>query len=99
MKVVFRSPRLALVRTDSAAADTGLPVQVIASVQKKLGFLEAAKDERDLRNWKSLNYEKLKGDRDGQRSIRVNKQWRIVFALDETSFPPTIEIIDFEDYH
>ncbi len=97
--VVFRNTRLALVRTDRAAAETGLPIAVIASIQRKLVFFEAAKDERDLRNWRSLRYEKLQGNRDGQRSIRLNDQWRVVFIFDETSSPPTIEILEVEDYH
>jgi proteic killer suppression protein len=61
--------------------------------------LEAAPDERTLRNWKSLHYEKLKGDRKGQRSIRLNGQWRLVFILDEATLPPTIAVVAVEDYH
>jgi proteic killer suppression protein len=62
-------------------------------------ILEAAPDERTLRNWKSLRYKKLEGDRKGQRSIRINDQWRIVFTLDESVQPPTIAILAIEDYH
>ena len=43
--------------------------------------------------------EKLKGDRDGYRSVRVNEKYRIVFSLDETTRPPTVTIIAIEDYH
>lgn len=98
MKVEFRDRRLALIRTDRAA-DTRLPVSVIKSCREKLIVLEAAPDERTLRNWKSLHYEKLGGDRDGERSIRLNKQWRLVFQLDGDSIPPTIIILGVEDYH
>lgn len=98
MRVVFRDARLAVIRTD-AAAQTGLPIGVIKSCQKKLVLLDAAPDERTLRNWKSFHYEKLKGDREGQRSIRLNDQWRLLFTLDETTQPPTIEIISVDDYH
>jgi proteic killer suppression protein len=55
--------------------------------------------KRALRNWKSLRYEKLKGDRIGQRSIRLNDQYRMVFVLDEGSTPPTVTISSIEDYH
>lgn len=98
MRVVFRDTRLAVVLTD-AAGQTGLPFAVIKSFQRKHPILVAAPDERTLRNWKSLHYEKLAGDRSGQRSIRLNDQWRAVFVLDETTAPPTIEIIAIEDYH
>lgn len=98
MKIEFRDKALALIRTDRAA-ETKLPFPVIKSCRDKLVFLEAAPDERTIRNWKSLRYEKLKGDREGQRSIRINDQWRLVFELDEASNPATIIVLTVEDYH
>jgi len=98
MRLIFRDQRIALVRTDQAAK-TRLPIPVIKSAREKLNFLEAASEERALRNWKSLRYEKLDGDRKGQRSIRINDQWRLVFTLDESTSPPTIEVLAIEDYH
>jgi toxin HigB-1 len=98
MKIEFRDKRLGLIRTDRAA-ETKLPFPVIKSCREKLIVIEAAPDERTLRNWKSLHYEKLHGDREGQRSIRINKQWRLVVMLDESSKPPTIEVLTIEDYH
>src|SRR5574341_816392 len=98
MKIVFRDQRLALIRTEQAAR-TRLPISVIKSCREKLVVLEAAPDERTLRNWKSLKYEKLQGDRKGQRSIRINDQFRLVFRLDESTKPRTIEVLDVEDYH
>jgi toxin HigB-1 len=98
MKVEFCDQRLPLVRTDRAA-ETKLPVSVIKSCREKLILLEAAPDERTLRNWKSLHYEKLSGDREGQRSIRLNKQWRLTFEFDDKMSPPTATILGVEDYH
>jgi proteic killer suppression protein len=98
MKIEFRDKRLGLVRTDRAA-ETKLPFAVIKACQQKFVVLEAAPDERTLWNWKSLRYEKLKGDMAGLRSVRVNDQWRIVFALDESTTPPTIVVHAIEDYH
>jgi|SRR5579871_552494 len=98
MRVVFRDPRLAVIRT-ADAWKTGLPLEVVKSCQKKLAILDAAPNELTLRNWKSLYYEKLVGDRKGERSIRLNKQWRLVFVLDETTSPATIEVLSVEDYH
>src|ERR1700680_2112992 len=98
MEIVFADATLALIETEDAGK-TKLPVPVIKSVRRKLTVLRAAPDDRSLRNWKSLHYEKLKGDRDGQRSVRVNDKYRIVFVLDESTRPPTITIIAIEDYH
>ena len=89
---------MALIETEDAA-QTRLPVPVIKSTRRKLTLIRAAPDDRSLRNWKSLHYEKLKGDRDGYRSIRVNEKYRIVFTLDERTQPPTVTIVAIEDYH
>ena len=98
MEVVFADATLALIETDQAGT-TRLSVAVIKSARRKLTVLRAASDERSLRNWKSLHYEKLKGARDGQRSVRLNVQFRLVFTLDEETKPPTITILSIEDYH
>jgi len=68
-------------------------------VRRKLTVLRAAPDDRTLRNWKSLHYEKLKGDREGQRSIRINNKYRLVFELDNDTTPQKARILAIEDYH
>lgn len=98
MEVIFEDDRLALIETDQAA-QTKLPVAVIQSARRKLNAIRAATDERTLRNWKSLHYEKLKGNRDDQRSIRLNNQWRLVFRLDEQCSPQRVTVVAVEDYH
>ncbi len=77
MDVEFRDKTLALIETDRAA-ETRLPISVINSLRQKLVVIRAAPDERTLRNWKSLHYEKMGGD---ERSIRINKQFRLIFTL------------------
>jgi proteic killer suppression protein len=40
--------------------------------------------------------EKLKGDRKGQWSVRINDQWRICFAWqDGAAGPSDVEIVDY----
>jgi proteic killer suppression protein len=98
MEVVFADSAMALIETEDAGA-TKLPVPVIKSARRKLTILRAATDDRSLRNWKSLHYEKLKGDRAGLRSIRLNDQYRMILALDESTKPQTVTIVTIEDYH
>lgn len=98
MQVKYKDQRLALIETDRAA-ETKLPISVINSYRRKVVVLRAAPDERTLRNWKSLHYEQLKGDRKGLKSIRLNDQWRLVFELDNTTTPPTMLVDAIEDYH
>jgi toxin HigB-1 len=43
----------------------------------RVNRLEAAADQRDLSALKGNRFEKLKCDRTGYYSIRINEQWRI----------------------
>lgn len=97
MKIEFADKRLALIRTDRAH-ELGLPFAVIKAARQKLIFLEAAPDERSIRNWKSLNYKKLEGFADGRRQVRINDQYRIVFLIEE-ALPPVLTIIEIGDTH
>ena len=89
MEIEFRDKTLALVETDEAP-ETRLPIAVINSLRDKLVFLRAAPDERSLRNWKSLHYEKMEGE---ERSIRINKQFRLIFTIDTESKPNKMTIL------
>lgn len=89
MEVEFRDKTLALVESDRAA-ETRLPVAVINSLRQKLVLIRAAPDERTLRNWKSLHYEKMD---DGERSIRLNKQFRLIFEMDTNCMPNKVTIL------
>lgn len=99
MKLEFEDESLALALTDDRASELKLSVALIKSLRRKLQLILAANDERDLRQLKSLHFEKLKGDRAGQRSIRLNDQYRLIVRLDDRTKPPTIVAIGIEDYH
>ena len=98
MQVEFKDQKLALIETDRAG-EVKLPIAVINSCRDKLVVIRAAPDERTLRNWKSLHYEKLAGNRKGQRSIRLNQQYRMVITVDSTLSPPKVVVLAIEDYH
>jgi len=55
------------------------PAQLQRLMLRKLGLIDAAEQLEDLRIPPGNRLEKLKGDRAGQHSIRVNDQWRICF--------------------
>jgi proteic killer suppression protein len=61
---------------------------------RKLDMVDAATKVEDLRSPPGNRLEALKGDRKGQWSIRINRQWRICFRW--TSDGPTdVEIVDY----
>lgn len=69
-------------------------VQLQRMAYRKLLMLNRAEDLRDLRVPPGNRLEKLKGDRQGQYSIRINSQFRIVFRW-TTMGAEEVEIIDY----
>lgn len=61
---------------------------------RKLGLIHSATQLEDLRLPPGNRLEKLKGDRAGQHSIRVNDQWRICFHW-QGSDALDVEIVDY----
>jgi proteic killer suppression protein len=63
---------------------------------KRLEILDAATSLADLRALPSNRLEALRGDREGQFSIRINRQWRLCFAWpDGAAGPSGVEIVDY----
>ena len=63
-----------------------------------LDRLDAATGLVDLREPPGNHFEKLRGDREGQYSIRINLKWRICFEWpDGSQRPHNIEITDYHD--
>jgi proteic killer suppression protein len=63
-------------------------------MQRKLKMVDAAARLEDLRVPPGNRLERLKGDRKGRHSIRVNDQWRVCFRW-EADGPHGVEIVDY----
>lgn len=72
----------------------GFSVQVQRAALRKLLILDAATTLNDLRVPSGNRLEKLKGDRAGQYSIRVNSQWRICFRW-TAGDTYDVEVVDY----
>lgn len=64
------------------------------SALRKLRMLDAATRLDDLRVPPANRLEKLKGDRAGQHSIRINQRWRICFVW-RSGDAHDVEIVDY----
>jgi proteic killer suppression protein len=77
----------------------GDPVATLQAIEKvasrKLDMLDAATALADLRAPPGNRLEALKGDREGQHSIRINDQWRLCFAWRDGG----AELVEIVDYH
>ena len=61
---------------------------------RKLDLLDAAPDMRTLGTLPRTRLEKLRGNRMGQFSIRINDQWRICFEW-RNGHAYRVEIVDY----
>lgn len=98
MEVRFNDPDLDRLERDRQYTG-GLDSALVKAYRKRLNFIRQAQDERDLRAWKSLRFEKLQGNRQHQHSIRLNDQWRLVLELEGEGPNKKLVIVSIEDYH
>lgn len=71
-----------------------LPGDIQQVALRKLKMLNRSQNLQDLRVPPSNRLERLKGDRKGQYSIRINDQWRICFHW-ERGDAYDVEIVDY----
>ncbi len=57
-----------------------IPADLESRLFRKLQMIDDALTDQDLRVPPSNHFEKLRGNLAGLHSIRVNKQWRLIFA-------------------
>lgn len=72
-----------------------LPQSIQRIALRKLIMIDNAEKLDDLRIPPANRLEALKGDRQGQYSIRINEQYRICFSFTENG----IEQVEIVDYH
>ncbi len=71
-----------------------LPQTIQKTSYRKLALLHSAKELRDLLLPPTNYLEMLRGDREGQYSIRINDQWRICFTWQDND-AYNVEIVDY----
>ena len=98
MDVDFEDESLRRLEAD-ASYDAGFSREIVKAYRKRLQLIRAARDERDFYALKSLHFEKLSGDRAGQHSMRLNKQWRLILRFIKREDGKSVVVISVSDYH
>lgn len=98
MRFRFTDKKLEALYTDEQGANK-YEVGVVDAFFEAMAVIEAAKDVRDIRNIKSFRFEKLKHDRKGQHSLRLNRQWRLIVEIEQDAAGTLLAIIEIADYH
>jgi toxin HigB-1 len=100
MRFQFKTKKLETLYTDKKNAHK-YPNDVTDRFFKVISIIDSVPNEQNLYQFKGLRFEKLKGERgkQGQHSIRLNQQWRLILTMEQDTEGNFILVIDIEDYH
>jgi len=79
---------------DSRRARAACPTALWPVVRRKLTQLNRVRELRELGVAPGNRLERLRGNREGQHSIRVNQQYRVCF-LWEDGYADQVEVVDY----
>lgn len=98
MEIDYADPNLAQLVFDPAFSARLAP-EVVTAFRRRIQQIQAAPDERDFRALKSLHFEKLKGKRSHQYSMRLNRQYRLILEFEGSEPSKRVVVVGIEDYH
>jgi proteic killer suppression protein len=75
-----------------------IPPGLESSLFRKIQMIDDAMTDQDLRVPPGNHFEKLKGNLEGFCSIRVNRQWRLIFQWDGRRGEATGVYLDAHGY-
>jgi proteic killer suppression protein len=71
----------------------------VKKFRMRMQFIRGAANKNDLRAQKSFHFEKLKGNRKHEYSIRLNKKFRLILQIEKADTGNVIVVTGIEDYH
>jgi proteic killer suppression protein len=86
----------ALRRFAETGQPRGLPADSIDRLRRMLAYIDAIETAEELRVPPNFGAHQLTGDRKGEWSLFVTKNWRMTFRINDAG---AIEDMDLEDYH
>jgi proteic killer suppression protein len=75
-----------------------IPSDLESRLFRKIQMIDDAMTDQDLRVPPSNHFEKLRGNLEGFHSIRVNKQWRLIFRWDGSRGEAKVVYLDDHKY-
>ena len=98
MEIAFADDDLDRLETD-ADFNAGFVDAIVKAYRKRIQQIRAAPDERTFYALKSLHFERLQGNREGQHSMRLNDQWRLIVTLEGKAPNKVVRVMEIVDYH
>ena len=80
------------------ARSRNVPTDLKGRLFRKLQMIDDATTDQDLRVPPSNHFERLRGHLEGFHSIRVNRQWRLVFRWDGSRGEASAVYLDDHGY-
>jgi len=97
MEVHFRNIYLErLYKGFPVAGKPGYGKNVIKIFKRRISLLESLESTTELKQFRGLNFETLKGNKKGICSIRIDKKYRLEFIVEKNKIT-LLEIIFIED--
>jgi proteic killer suppression protein len=72
---------------------------VVRQFRRVMLLIREVLHESELYKYSSRHFEKLKGDRRHQYSLRLDRQWRLIVEIKEGADRNCLRIIEIVDYH
>lgn len=86
----------ALRRFAETGSPKGLPAGSVDRLRRMFAYIDAIETAEELRVPPNFGAHQLTGDRKGEWSLTVTKNWRMTFRVNAAG---AIEDMDLEDYH
>jgi proteic killer suppression protein len=77
----------------------GYSEAIVQAFRERMRTIIRVGNENDLRALKSLHFEKLKGKRKGEYSMRINDQFRLIFQIEPTEHGNQLVVTDIEKHY
>jgi toxin HigB-1 len=93
--MLVRFADASLDKVETGPSDGTFSQAVVTAFRRRMQLIRAADSTQTFYAMKSLHFEKLRGNRAGQHSMRLNDQWRLIVEIAGS----TVVICGIEDYH
>ena len=96
MIVKFNNPYLKKLYDDKPVKKLAFSKELVIQFKKTVLRLKQVDNSQQLRQFRGLNFEALKGDKKGLHSVRVNQQYRLEFQLENDNIT-LVEVVLIEE--
>ena len=96
MIVKFNNPYLEKLYDDKPVKKLAFSKELVIQFKKTVLRLKQVDNSQQLRQFRGLNFEALKGDKKGLYSVRVNQQYRLEFQLENDNIT-LVEVVLIEE--